>query len=744
MGGLAVFAVAAASVPSTLVATPALTTTGPVASSVQAAVPAETATSVMAAAAVEGQTRKAASAKTVGERRDTPEPDLSKMTLDQLRVHSAKIQSEFVTSSLAYEEARSQSVQAQAQSDDAAQAAQAAEAVSETARHVVAEQLTDTYMSQGALSPITRALSGESDSLAEVMEDSMRMSQVADASASALRTFEAARTDAAAKADEASDAATTAAEAETDAQAILADIQHRAEAVAVAAGDLLEQDGTPAMSSAEQEARNSAALTQWQAYQQKVSLALARKGLVVPRAVRLVSPKRLPKKFRPVIGVNAKPVRGVAAVRYKGESVTVLPRETVHAVERAFRQVGKPYVGGAGGPETYDCTGLVRGAWTGGYSINGPRPVRLLASTAVVATKNVQVGDLVFFTSPGDGIQHVGINLGGKFMLTADAGAQQVGVQQFPNAVFAATRPVLSRSKISRTAKTPKSPADAASRCGGVEVTTSGAMFGWPLDPDVFTFSSTFGEQGKLWSSGRHTGLDFSAVAGTPVLAGKGGTVTVQASSWAGPHHVVIDHGDGFQTAYAHMQLTTVATGDVVVAGQRIGEVGSEGNSTGPHLHFEVLIDGVKVDPMMFLPGNGDGPGWGGFANGMIPSVALCPLSDVPFHALRCDAAKTYDAMSAAYAQRFGSPICITDSYRSFASQVTLYAQKPGLAAVPGTSNHGWAMAIDLCGGIESFSSTQHAWMVANAAKFGWIHPQWAQQGGGREEPWHWEFGIIS
>ncbi len=130
---------------------------------------------------------------------------------------------------------------------------------------------------------------------------------------------------------------------------------------------------------------------------------------------------------------------------------------------------------------------------------------------------------------------------------------------------------------------------------------------------------------------------------------------------------------------------------------------------------------------------------WGGYPNGLIPPSALCPL-DVAGHSLRCDAAAAYRAMSAAFASAFGRPICITDSYRTYAGQVRLYGEKPALAAVPGTSNHGWGLAVDLCGGIETFGTAQYAWMVANAGRFGWLHPTWADPGNGREEPWHWEF----
>ncbi|MCW2703262.1 MAG: peptidase and DD-carboxypeptidase VanY/endolysin [Blastococcus sp.] len=130
---------------------------------------------------------------------------------------------------------------------------------------------------------------------------------------------------------------------------------------------------------------------------------------------------------------------------------------------------------------------------------------------------------------------------------------------------------------------------------------------------------------------------------------------------------------------------------------------------------------------------------WGGYPNGLIPPSAMCPLG-VAGHSLRCDAAAAYRAMSAAFAAAFGSPICITDSYRTYASQVRLYGQKPTLAAVPGTSNHGWGLAVDLCGGIESYGTAPYNWLKANAGRFGFLHPDWAEPGNGREEPWHWEY----
>jgi hypothetical protein len=136
-------------------------------------------------------------------------------------------------------------------------------------------------------------------------------------------------------------------------------------------------------------------------------------------------------------------------------------------------------------------------------------------------------------------------------------------------------------------------------------------------------------------------------------------------------------------------------------------------------------------------------PAWGGWSNGQIPGDALCTIGSSG-HALRCDAAEGYARMSQAYTDRFGRGLCITDSYRSFTAQVTAFALKPALAAVPGTSNHGWALAVDLCGGINSFGTAQWRWMAENAGRFGWVQPSWAGPRGEKPEPWHWEFGVIS
>lgn len=152
---------------------------------------------------------------------------------------------------------------------------------------------------------------------------------------------------------------------------------------------------------------------------------------------------------------------------------------------------------------------------------------------------------------------------------------------------------------------------------------------------------------------------------------------------------------------------------------------------------------GVELPLSMSLgsaPGQAGASGaWGGYPNGLIPPSALCGVG-IGSHALRCDAAQAFVNMSRAFASRAGRGLCLTDSYRTFNAQVDLYRRKPGLAAVPGTSNHGWGLAIDMCGGVQSFGTAEYRWMAQNGPAFGWVNPYWARPGGGREEPWHWEY----
>ena len=129
-----------------------------------------------------------------------------------------------------------------------------------------------------------------------------------------------------------------------------------------------------------------------------------------------------------------------------------------------------------------------------------------------------------------------------------------------------------------------------------------------------------------------------------------------------------------------------------------------------------------------------------GYANGEIPTAALCPLWGAPGLSLRADAAAAFGALSKDFAAQFGRPLCVSDAYRTRTEQVQVFAQRPGLAARPGTSNHGWGSAADLCGGVQSFATIEHVWMLTHAGLYGWFHPSWAGPDGAKPEPWHWEY----
>ncbi len=139
-------------------------------------------------------------------------------------------------------------------------------------------------------------------------------------------------------------------------------------------------------------------------------------------------------------------------------------------------------------------------------------------------------------------------------------------------------------------------------------VYTPSRGFIWPTR-GAYSVSSHYGYRsasisGRSYHGGIDIVLGYGSSAGIPVVASASGTVIVAYSGWSGyGHTVVINHGNGITTRYAHMYpgSLTVRTGDRVYQGQQIGRIGSTGNSTGPHLHFEVLVNGYKVNPYPYI-----------------------------------------------------------------------------------------------------------------------------------------------
>lgn len=119
----------------------------------------------------------------------------------------------------------------------------------------------------------------------------------------------------------------------------------------------------------------------------------------------------------------------------------------------------------------------------------------------------------------------------------------------------------------------------------------------WPTEGGVI--SSTYGGRSNpvMGSYEYHSGVDIAVDFGTPVYAAAAGDVEQAGLNGGYGRYVRIDHGNGYKTAYGHMSGLAVAAGQQVIKGEIIGFVGSSGYSTGPHLHYEVLVDGSHVDP---------------------------------------------------------------------------------------------------------------------------------------------------
>jgi hypothetical protein len=208
----------------------------------------------------------------------------------------------------------------------------------------------------------------------------------------------------------------------------------------------------------------------------------------------------------------------------------------------------------------------------------------------------------------------------------------------------------------------------------------------------------------------------------------------------------------GFPDAYAKHEARAQVIVDGLLAG---GAQGGTGEQTAPVSPDDYSAMGIDIaawcDETFEKPtvssaggggGTGSGPGaWGGFNNGRIPLDQLASIPWAPGHLLRPDAAADLIALNEEFKATFGRNIAISDSYRDYDAQVRTKAAKGYLAATPGTSNHGWGLALDLAGGINLFGTRERGWFEQHAPAYGWVSPSWAQEGGKKPEAWHWEYG---
>ncbi len=169
-----------------------------------------------------------------------------------------------------------------------------------------------------------------------------------------------------------------------------------------------------------------------------------------------------------------------------------------------------------------------------------------------------------------------------------------------------------------------------------------------------------------------------------------------------------------------------------------------------------VRSDCVEVEEAPEWVADGTAPGaWGGFENGKIPQSALAPIpwAQLGPAYLRTDAVEALAELNIEFKAQFGYDLAINDAYRDYAGQVYQRNRWCSLgkcqnAAVPGTSNHGWALAVDIGNKshtVLGFNSPEYIWLKANAGKYGWVHPKYMEPGGsGPFEAWHWEFYGVA
>ncbi len=146
-----------------------------------------------------------------------------------------------------------------------------------------------------------------------------------------------------------------------------------------------------------------------------------------------------------------------------------------------------------------------------------------------------------------------------------------------------------------------------------------------------------------------------------------------------------------------------------------------------------VIATSIEISVSSHLPECDPSLGWEGY-NGRLTEASLC---DIPGNEqLRNDAAVAYAELNSRFKDEFGRDICLVDSYRSLSSQYAIKGSRGFFAATPGTSVHGWGLAIDLCSS-DSRGPTK-AWLEEHGGTWGWVNPSWAK--GRKYEPWHFEY----
>ncbi|MFI9611532.1 LysM peptidoglycan-binding domain-containing M23 family metallopeptidase [Streptomyces sp. NPDC052023] len=200
---------------------------------------------------------------------------------------------------------------------------------------------------------------------------------------------------------------------------------------------------------------------------------------------------------------------------------------------------------------------------------------------------------------------HPGLKLTIGAKAAASGGKQPTAPSAAAPSAPAASPATTEASQSSNASEAAANTSEAPASTQAAETATS---TGFSAPVDGAGVGTAYRVAGSMWSSGYHTGVDFAAATGTPLKAVGAGTVV--SAGWAGAYgnQVVIKLADGYYAQYAHLSSLSVASGQSVTAGQQIGLSGSTGNSTGPHLHFEIRTTpdyGSDVDPVAYLASKG-------------------------------------------------------------------------------------------------------------------------------------------
>ncbi|MFE9121514.1 peptidoglycan DD-metalloendopeptidase family protein [Streptomyces sp. NPDC007172] len=243
-----------------------------------------------------------------------------------------------------------------------------------------------------------------------------------------------------------------------------------------------------------------------------------------------------------------------------------------------------PFIGLTG----CDCSSLVKYAWSK-VGVNLPRVTydQVDIGTKVNSVKDLRPGDLIFSGGSASSPEHVAMFIGGGEAIDAPHTGARVRIEPLS---FWTERILIM-----------KRPDYTEPNSGG----TSGSWVAPVADEHIGT---GYGVSGSMWSSGHHTGVDFPVGPGTAIRAVGPGTVVTAGWNSAYGNQVVIKHGDGKYSQYAHQSSLNVSVGQRVKGGDRIGWSGATGNVSGPHLHFEIRTGpeyGSDIDPLAYLRGHG-------------------------------------------------------------------------------------------------------------------------------------------